>query len=75
MHDETSGQGKPSIESTAQTVSTQTAKWEPPVALGWLDSPNMVGAESCCQTDADCPDDYICENQRCWYIYGDNPRQ
>jgi hypothetical protein len=24
-----------------------------------------------CQTDADCPDDYICENQRCWYIYGE----
>jgi len=24
-----------------------------------------------CQSDADCPDDYICENKKCWYLYGE----
>ena len=24
-----------------------------------------------CQTDADCPEDYICEARQCWYLYGE----
>ena len=29
------------------------------------------GVGTNCQSDADCPEDYICENKQCWYLYGE----